>query len=317
MSETPGSPPPPPPPPPAAASPPPPPPPPPAAPPPPPPAAAAPAAAGTEWLSTLSEDKRNHIAKNGYGTTSQAELIEHLLDSDIGAIKKLGRPASDLIIKPSGDFAENKPAYLDSLRTMGAPAEASGYGDAPAVEGLTFKDGVWKGLTEAFTAEGVLPGQVPGLVAAVAELVKVEQAAGAVPEKTAEQLTAEHNDALAGKVGAAKAAALTADARTVLGAKADPEFITYLEEKGLGNDPRMTQFLANIAADYKESGFKLEPGSQGGAAAMSPAQAGEELRKLEGDPAFKAQLNNRADPNHAAAVKKRVELAALANPSPA
>ncbi|WP_350170776.1 hypothetical protein [Hyphomonas sp.] len=302
MSETPGSPPPPP-------------PPPPAAPPPPPPAAAAPAAAETEWLTTLSADKREHISKNGYGTTSQAELIEHLLDSDIGAIKKLGRPASDLLIKPTGDFAENKPAYLESLRTMGAPAEASGYGDAPAIEGMTFKDGVWQGLTEAFTAEGVLPGQVPGLVAAVAELVKSEQAAGGAGQKTGEQLTAEHNDALTGKVGAAQAAALTADARSVLAAKGDADFIAYLDESGMGNDPRMTQFLAKIASDYKESGFKLEPGSQGGAPTMSTAQAGEELRKLEGNPSFMKQLNDRSDPNHAAAVKKRVELSALANPT--
>lgn len=301
---------------PAAASPPPPPPPPPAAPPPPPPATPA-VAVGAEWLSTLSADKRDHITKNGYGTTSQAELIEHLLDSDIGAIKKLGRPSSELLIKPSGDFAENKPAYLESLRTMGAPAEGAGYGDAPAVEGMEFKDGVWSKMTEAFAAEGILPGQVPALVAAVAELVKGEQAAGAADAKTPEQLIAGHNDALVGKVGAGKAAEMTADARTVMAAKGDPEFVAYLEETGLGNDPRMTGFLAKIAADYKESGFKLEPGSQGGTAAMSAAQAGEELRKLEGDPAFVKQLNNRADPNHAAAVKKRVELSALANPSPA
>ncbi len=265
-----------------------------------------------EWLTSLGEDAMAHIEKNNYSTESQDELLKTLVTSDIGAMAKLGRPQGDLIIKPSGEFAENKDEYMAVMRGLGAPENKDGYGDAPAIEGLEFKDGQWGKLTEKLAENGVPPFMVEGVLQGVGEMVREQMAEAA--GKTPDELAQEGTDALIGELGKAKAEETIKAAKGFLKQKGDEGFIAHLEESGLGNDPRMMKFLAGIAADYKESGLIKNPDSDdGGAKTLSKAQAQEQIRQLEADPNFMKQLQNRADPNHKAAVKKRNDLYELAH----
>jgi transcriptional regulator with XRE-family HTH domain len=43
--------------------------------------------------------------------------------------------------------------------------------------------------------------------------------------------------------------------RGFIEASGDKEFVTYLEETGLGNDPRMVQYLYRISTHFKEDSF--------------------------------------------------------------
>lgn len=280
-------------------------------PPPPPPASPAPQA-GAEWLEKMPEAYREHITKNGYTTEDKDTLLETLLISDIGALKKLGRPASDLIIKPAGEFGENKDAYISAMRQFGAPEDGKGYGDAPALDGLQFKDGMWDKFAETLASNGVPKFLVEPVLQGMSEMIKEQVAAGAGPQKTPQELAAEHTDALVGEVGEAKATALTADARAFLAAKGEAGFMSYLDETGLGNDPRATKFLAGLMKDYKEAGITLEAGNTNQQSGMNAAQAKAKLAQLEGDPNFKAQLTDRNNANHKWAVEERVRLMGIA-----
>lgn len=287
---------------------PPPPPPPPAAPPPPPaPAPAEPPA----FLAGLDDAARDHIAKSGYKADTAEDLILGLTTANIAANAKLGRPQDQLLIKPSGDFAENRDGYLAAARAIGAPEDKAGYGEAPAIEGLQFKDGMWDKMTDLFVANGVQTWQVPGVLQGIGELVK-----GQMPEtKTPEQLQQEGTDALVGEVGQAKADQMIADTKALLKHKGDAGFVEFLVEKGLANDPRAAKFLSGIMADYKESGLIAPQDGQGqGAQVMSKGQAAEAIRQLEADPQFMKQYQGRNEPGHAEAVKKMTGLMALAHP---
>jgi len=267
-----------------------------------------------EFMQSLTDDDRAHIEKNGYGTASAEELTRHLLDSDIGAIKKLGRPASELIIKPSGEYAENKDAFLDVLRGLGAPESAEGYGEAPVMDGLAFKDGMWGKMTEMFAANGVPQFMVGPVLEGVADLVKAEAGETQSPEDLAKQRETEGMDALTGELGAAKAKAMVKDGTHLLEQKAEAEFVEYLAETGLGSDPRLIKFLGKVSADYAESGLIAERDGQGqGGGVLSKSAATEKLAALERDPGFLKQLNTKSDPNHATAVKQRVDLMGIIN----
>lgn len=287
------------------------PPPPPAAPPPPPAPAPAPAAEPPAFLAGLDDAARAHIEKNGYKTDTPENLIQHLVTADMAAVSKLGRPQDQLLVKPSGDFAENKDSYMAAARAMGMPEEKSGYGEAPAMDGLEFRDGVWDKMTDLFLENGVMTWQVPGVLQGVAELVKGQQAEA----KTPAQLAQEGTDALVGEVGQAKAEAILADSKALLEMKGDADLVKELEETGLGNNPRVAKFLAKVMADYKESGLAGDrDGQDGGKPLMTPAQAQAKIEELERDPQFTKQLMNKTDPGHAQAVARRSQLYALANP---
>lgn len=261
------------------------------------------------WKTSLPADDQAYLDKNGY------KDFNHLLAADKGAMAKLGRPATDLIVKPSGEFAENKDQYLDALRALGAPAEAAGYGEAPKLDGLEFKDGAWGKLTAIFTENGVPPFMVGSVLAGVAEVVKGELGQQKAPEVIAQ----ERMDAGMAKLKelhGAKADAMIEGAKTLMKAKGDDDLIAFLEESGFGSDPRFITFMDKINADYAESGLINRDGGATNGGGMTPEAAREELRKLEADQGFMKQLNNRNDPNHKQAVDRRLQLIAAANPKP-
>lgn len=270
-------------------------------------------AAPPQWLSDMGSEAVEHVTKNGYSTESEGDLMKALMVSDIGAMSKLGRPQSDLLIKPSGEFAENKDAYIGVMRELGAPEDGKGYGDAPALEGLTFKDGMWEKFSGKLAETGVPPFLVQPVLEGVAELLKDEIAAN---DDTSDDAVAarrtENMDVLVGELGQAKADAAVGDAKLLLQQKGGEALAQKLEESRFGNDPDFIKFFAAIMADYKESGLIKTEVTKDKTTAMSKAEAQQELAKLEGDRQFMAQLNNRRDPNHAQAVKRRTELAEIA-----
>lgn len=91
-------------------------------------------------------------------------------------------------------------------------------------------------------------------------------------------------------------------AKKVIRSQGDPELIAYLEESGLGNDPRMIKFAFNVGRHFSEGDLLR------GAAAvnMSPAEAEEEIAKIRADK--KHAYWDKFNPEHKLAVARMEQL---------
>ena len=260
----------------------------------------------TALIETLAPEHKAHIEKAGY------KDLASLVNTDIAAQQRLGRNPADLLVKPTGTFEDNPDGYLEVMRTLGAPADKSGYGDPPQLEGLEFKEGMWDGLTDLFAKAGVMPFMVPTVMQGVAEMVKGQMGEQKAPEAIAKERFDAGMDALRGAHGA-KADALVADAKALIGQKdKSGEFAAFLDESGWGSDPRFVAIMAAIQGDYAESGLIDRDGGTPPGDVMTKSQALEKIAELERDPDFMKSLQNSGDPNHKQAVAKREQLYKLA-----
>jgi rubrerythrin len=83
---------------------------------------------------------------------------------------------------------------------------------------------------------------------------------------------------------------------------ADPDFKQYLDETGLGNDPRMIRFMARVGEDMAgETRLEGKPQQQG-----KPQDIEQAIRKFEED--NKTALWDSTHPNHRALVAERSRL---------
>ncbi len=255
----------------------------------------------SQYVAGLSDDKRAHLEKNGY------KSIDHLLDSDINYSKRMGVPADQLLRVPGASFEDAPEPYVEILKALGASDDAGAYGSPP--DTLKFKDDAWGRVTEMFARNNVPPfmaskllSELPGLIG---DIPGGEASGGGVSEDDA-------RDALVGQYGEEAASQMLSDAQALLKAKVSSnsklaEIGSYLEDTGLGNDPRMVAFLASIAQDY--SGSKIlnltDFRSQ---SEVSKAEAQAELDRIEKDPVASKALFDRNHPDHKSLVERRTEL---------
>lgn len=86
-------------------------------------------------------------------------------------------------------------------------------------------------------------------------------------------------------------------AKTVIKEFGDEDFVKYLNSTGLGDDPKLARFLANIGQNLREDSFKEDAVSHLG---MTPAEAKSQYNKIIGDPNH--PYRNSMHPDHKAAV---------------
>jgi hypothetical protein len=88
-----------------------------------------------------------------------------------------------------------------------------------------------------------------------------------------------------------------ASAKSVIKEFGDESFVNYLNESGLGDDPKLARFLASIGQNLREDSFKDDAISHFG---MTPAEAKSTYHKIIGD--ANHPYRNSQHPDHKAAV---------------
>lgn len=86
-------------------------------------------------------------------------------------------------------------------------------------------------------------------------------------------------------------------AKTVIKEFGDESFVNYLNESGLGDDPKLARFLANIGKNLREDSFKDEAVAHVG---MTPLEAKSTYTKIMGD--ANHPYRNAQHPDHKNAV---------------
>jgi len=104
-----------------------------------------------------------------------------------------------------------------------------------------------------------------------------------------------------------------AAAREVAASYGD-DFVSMLEETGVGNDPRMAKVLADLWDSRQEDQPRGAGVPSGGA--MTPDQAEAQIQALLGDEAFTKAFYDQHHPNHDASVEKMKRLYEMKFPEP-
>ena len=232
-------------------------------------AAAAAAAAGGEgkgaatWRDTLPEGLRGDPSIAKY--TSVEELVKgHKNLSNLVGREKIPVP------KEEADWERWYTA-------AGRPETAAGYElkkPDGLPEGFAYDDGLAGNFAETAHKAGLNKAQV-----ALLHQWWVDTAKGAftTQAQAAEVARGNGEAALRQEWGAGYERNLTA-AREVAQMFGGREFAGYLEETGLGNDPRMARFLTGIAK--KVGGIETIPGDRRTTSEMTPGEIQEEINDL-------------------------------------
>lgn len=92
------------------------------------------------------------------------------------------------------------------------------------------------------------------------------------------------------------------------------DYKKYLDESGMGNDPRSMKAWLKVAEAGREAGPPpKDPGRDQAGGLMTPASARAELAKMEGDKVIMAALHNANDAQHEFYTSRRLQLIGMAN----
>lgn len=106
--------------------------------------------------------------------------------------------------------------------------------------------------------------------------------------------------------------AVVQSAKNVLAKIGSPDFIKYLDETGLANDPEMVGFLFKVSQGISED--RLRSGGQNINPSLDAGQALAEITRLETDEGFQKAYHDRTHPDHESAVQRILMLNGLAYP---
>jgi hypothetical protein len=97
-----------------------------------------------------------------------------------------------------------------------------------------------------------------------------------------------------------------AAAKAVIQEFGDEQFVNYLNESGLGDDPKLAQFLAKVGSNLKEDSFQENVSTRHG---MTPQEAKASYTKIIGD--VNHPYRNSSHPDHKNAVEEVSKLFAM------
>lgn len=237
--------------------------------------------------------------------------IDQLAQSYVSTKRMVGGDASQFVKIPTDDMTDEQRAEV--LNKLGRPAEAGDYKE-PDFEGmaeLNLSDDAIKGFRDVAHQAGLTAGQYQ---AVMDYYFKYAHGLGT---EFAERLEAQRADVLQGlqrEWGDAyeQNVTLAQDAVKELGSD---ELVDFLEESGLGDDPRLIKF-AYEAAKLMQEDDKREPGTGHFGTRLAPEDAKAEIKRLQGDSEFTTAYYNEAHPNHDNAVKRMQRLFQQAYPEP-
>lgn len=254
------------------------------------------------WYSGLPDDLKGNASITRYASLEDAgRAIAHYAGH-------FGVPSDQLLRLPKPDDAEGQGALWNKL---GRPEAPDKYG-VKLPEGSTLDDGSLQGfLAHMHKAGPFTPDMAKAAVDWYAGFAQQGMAAATEAMKN-EGKAAEAT--LKGEWGAGYQARFDAACATAL-KFGGAELQSYLDESGLGNDPRMIRAFDKIAEAMQEAGAAPAERGRDTPRALSPAEAKAELARIETDEKIMNALRNSNDGQHAFWVEKRLELIRLAHAS--
>ena len=237
------------------------------------------------WRDSLPEDFRNDPSLVNF------KGVDDLAKSFIHAQKLIGK---DKVVLPT---ASSTPEEWNGLyKKLGMPDS-----DKYSVEGLGEDEASGK-LKELFVKNNILPNQAKEIMNFLAnEFSANETDVDAQYEQAVqagiEELKADWGEAYAPNLQRAVA---------VIEMFGDEDIKSYLNETGLGNDPKLIKFFAKVGAQFSEDSFKGNT-----TAAMSRQDAQARINQLYSDK--QGPLLNSRDPRHKDALAEIEKLSAIIN----
>lgn len=250
------------------------------------------------WRDSLPDDMRNHPAIQDF------KDITGLTKSYLSQQEMIGK---DRIAIPGEEDTEG---WSKLYTKLGRPDKAEGYEyKAPeGSEGLNIDNELVSQYQKKFYELGLSKKQGEALFNLYNENV-VGKIKGLTAE--AEKRRQDTQTLLKAEWGQAYEQNLNM-AKNVIKELGDPDLIPFLEETGLGNDPRLVKIFYNIATKTSEDNFKQGGNNHG--FISTPEQAKTKILQLQADDKFMEAYMKKTHPEHNAAVKRMADLFSQAYP---
>jgi hypothetical protein len=227
--------------------------------------------------------------------------VPTLVKSYLNAQKLVG---ADKIPVPSKHATEDD--WRGVFQKLGLPQDIKNYNiKRPAA--TAYNESFIESFKEAALKSNVLPKQAEAMLNWYNDALKTQS--GAISEKQKQAQAKELSD-LKTEWGAAFDNKLYA-AQVAFKEFGDPEAAKYLEESGIGNNPKLLKMFARIGEVMKEDVVRGGV-PRGDHSLMDPAQAKFEIARVMGDKSH--PYSDHMHPNHAAAVQEMQKLYSMAYP---
>lgn len=250
------------------------------------------------WRDSLPDDMRNHPAIQDF------KDITGLTKSYLSQQELIG---ADRIAIPKEDDTEG---WAKLYNKLGRPekSESYEYTKPAGSEGLTFDEDLVKQYQAKFHELGLTKKQGEAIFKLYNDNVvsKIQNLAADGEKRRNDAISvlkAEWGQAYDQNINIA---------RNVIKDLGDEDLIPFLEETGLGNDPRLIKIFYNIATKTSEDSFRQ--GGNGGSFLNTPEQAKAKITQLHNDEKFMQAYNTKQHPEHNDAVKRMAALFEQAYP---
>jgi hypothetical protein len=232
------------------------------------------------WKSTLPEDIKNDPS------LSHIKDVETLAKSYVHAQKMIG---ADKVLVPGKHATEQE--WQDLFRKLGLPESEDKYE-------LQVGEDADKELLAGFKKQAMEAGVLPKQAQKIVDWLNTQGKARAEQEAQAAEAQALESRQMLEKEWGEEFNKNLSAARAVLREYADEDFVNYLNETGLANDPKLVKLFSRIGGNLLEESIKGNRAT----AFEHPEQVQQRVNSILSDP--KHPYNDASHPNHAAAVKE-------------
>lgn len=247
------------------------------------------------WYEGLADDLKGHASVTRYASAEDAARALVHFNGHFGV------PEAQLLRLPKPDDAAGQEALWNRF---GRPETPDKY-DVQLPEGSPFDKDAMSSFVAHMHKAGPFTGDLAK--AAMAWYADYAKQVGGDADGAIKAQRAANEGALKKEWGAAyddkyRAASVTAEK---FGGE---DLKKYLDDTGLGDDPRVIKAWAAVAEAMGEAGPPPDERGRDTPRPSTPTEAKAELAKIEGDEKILAALTNANDPQHAYWVERRLEL---------
>ena len=249
-----------------------------------------------DWLSGVDENIRNDPSLAGIGD------LNALAKSYVHAQRMVGR---DKIVIPKDGADQGE--WDDFYNRLGRPQEYS-FDQGQLPDGLDYDADMEASMKKIMHAAGLTQRQAAAVYNGYMEYTLDKHQTASNDDQTTqagwyEQLQKEFGKAFDESIDLSQRAALEYGGQ---------EFLTWLDQSGMGNHPMMVKMFAAIGKQMSEG--KIEGDSSRNDFALTPAAAEREINRLNQDENFMKRYLSSDQPGHKEAVEQMQKLFAFAHP---
>ena len=259
----------------------------------------------SQAFAALPDDQKEFARANGLENKPLGDILAVLAANQ----KFTGADKATLMRKPKETAEENPEAWAEYHKARGVPDSPDGYDAYEREEGENLIPEAQRGeLDKLFHERNFTPEDRNAALDLYHEMAAKTAEAG---DAAYEQEVQAGLEGLKKEWGAKYSENLDA-AKAVVEQVGGKELGQFLDETGLGDDPRLIKFMANVAAKLGEDGAPITGKSAGGRGSRTPEEAQRALKAFEAKH-FDA-LRNPNNPERQDLLKERNTLYAEAHP---